>query len=168
MTRPKVTIDTSLGVMIFELYPEAAPATAANFLKLVRKGFYGETADYVCYFYRVIPGFVAQGGPLGDHDEQVNSAPIKGEFGPILHERGVLSMCRSEDPDSASCQFFICLGKLAKLNGQYASFGRLIAGEDVLRQIEQAETTDGLDGAKSRPVEPILILRVEEMVRDSK
>lgn len=70
-------------------------------------------------------------------------------------------MAREEDPDSGSCHFFICLSEIERLNGKYASFGRLIKGEEVLEKIERVETTEGLDGKKSRPVSSIKILRVE-------
>jgi len=161
--RPKVMIDTSLGVMIFELYPEVAPETVANFLKLAESGFWEEGENHASSFYRVVPGFVAQGGPLNGDDEPIDGTPIKGEFGPIGHDRGVLSMARAEDPNSASCHFFICLAMADRLDGKYASFGRLITGENVLHEIEMSERTDGLDGKQSWPVDPIKIRRVREL-----
>jgi len=161
--RPKVMIDTSLGVMIFELYPEVAPETVANFLKLAESGFWEEGENHASSFYRVVPGFVAQGGPLSKDDEPIDGTPIKGEFGPIGHDRGVLSMARAEDPNSASCHFFICLAMADRLDGKYASFGRLITGENVLHEIEMSERTDGLDGKQSWPVDPIKIRRVREL-----
>lgn len=160
LDNPQVVISTSLGKMIFKLYPEVAPVTVENFLELARSQLFEENPSWV---YRVIPGFVAQGGPLGGNDEQLNSAFIKGEFGSIKHERGVISMARSSDPDSANCHFFICLATLERLDGQYASFGRLISGEKVLAAIEDVERTDGVDGKLSRPVPPVRILRVEEL-----
>jgi len=161
--RPKVMINTSLGVMIFELYPEVAPETVANFLKLAESGFWEEGENHASSFYRVVPGFVAQGGPLSKDDEPIDGTPIKGEFGPIGHDRGVLSMARAEDPNSASCHFFICLAMADRLDGKYASFGRLITGENVLHEIEMSERTDGLDGKQSWPVDPIKIRRVREL-----
>ncbi|OGC59675.1 hypothetical protein A2890_02105 [candidate division WWE3 bacterium RIFCSPLOWO2_01_FULL_53_14] len=163
MERPMVLIDTSLGNMIFELYPEVAPETVANFLKLAESGFWEEGENHASSFYRVVPGFVAQGGPLNGDDEPIDGTPIKGEFGPIGHDRGVLSMARAEDPNSASCHFFICLAMADRLDGKYASFGRLITGEDVLHEIEMSERTDGLDGKQSWPVDPIKIQRVREL-----
>ena len=163
MERPMVLIDTSLGNMIFELYPEVAPETVANFLKLAESGFWEEGENHASSFYRVVPGFVAQGGPLNGDDEPIDGTPIKGEFGPIGHDRGVLSMARAEDPNSASCHFFICLAMADRLDGKYASFGRLITGEDVLHEIEMSERTDGLDGKQSWPVDPIKIRRVREL-----
>lgn len=167
MERPMVLIDTSLGNMIFELYPEVAPETVANFLKLAESGFWEEGENHASSFYRVVPGFVAQGGPLNGDDEPIDGTPIKGEFGPIGHDRGVLSMARAEDPNSASCHFFICLAMVDRLDGKYASFGRLITGEDVLHEIEMSERTDGLDGKQSWPVDPIKIQRVRELVPSS-
>lgn len=167
MKSPKVAIFTSLGRMVFELYPEVAPITVANFLKLAESGFWQEGENHASSFYRVVPGFVAQGGPLNGDDEPINGTPIKGEFGPIGHDRGVLSMARAEDPDSASCHFFVCLALADKLDGKYASFGRLIFGEDVLHEIEMSERIDGLDGKQSWPVDQIKILRVEALKKET-
>ena len=129
------------GVIRLELDAEAAPVTVANFEKLVREGFYDGLI-----FHRVISGFMIQGGdPLGSgfggSDEN-----IKGEFlangvaNPISHKRGVISMARSQDPNSASSQFFIMHQDGEFLDGQYAAFGRVTDGMDVVDAIAAVET----------------------------
>ncbi len=129
------------GVIRLELDASAAPLTVANFEKLVRAGFYDGLI-----FHRVISGFMIQGGdPLGSgfggSDEK-----IKGEFlangvaNPISHKRGVISMARSQDPNSASSQFFIMHQDGEFLDGQYAAFGRVTDGMDVVDAIAAAET----------------------------
>lgn len=133
------------GIIDIELYPEVAPITVKNFEKLVSEGFY----DGII-FHRVIEGFMIQGGdPLGmgygGSDEK-----IKGEFlmngvpNKLSHTRGVISMARSQDPDSASSQFFICHADATFLDGQYAAFGKVVSGMDVVDAIAVVET-DGRD-----------------------
>lgn len=124
------------GVMKAELYPEVAPNTVNNFISLVKKGFYNGLI-----FHRVIPGFMIQGGcPQG----QGTGGPgysIKGEFNnngfknELKHTKGVLSMARAMNPNSAGSQFFIMAEDSPHLDGQYASFGRLIEGESVADEI---------------------------------
>ena len=133
------------GIIDIELYPEVAPITVKNFEKLVSEGFY----DGII-FHRVIEGFMIQGGdPLGmgygGSDEK-----IKGEFllngvpTSLSHTRGVVSMARAQDPDSASSQFFICHADATFLDGQYAAFGKVVNGMDVVDAIAEVET-DGRD-----------------------
>lgn len=119
-----------------ELYPETAPISVANFVSLIQKGFYDG-----CIFHRVIPGFMIQGG---DPDGTGMGGPgysIKGEFSSngvennLKHDRGVLSMARSARPDSAGSQFFIMVQKSPHLDGQYASFGKVIDGMDEVDNI---------------------------------
>ena len=129
------------AIMELELYPEIAPITVANFEKLVKSGFY----DGLC-FHRVIPGFMIQGGdPLGNgmggSDEK-----IKGEFkangvnNELKHERGVISMARSFDKNSASSQFFIMHKNAPHLDGSYAAFGRVVSGIEVVDEIASIPT----------------------------
>lgn len=129
------------GIIDIELYPEVAPISVKNFEKLVSEGFY----DGII-FHRVIEGFMIQGGdPLGmgygGSDEK-----IKGEFlmngvpNKLSHTRGVVSMARSQDPDSASSQFFICHADATFLDGQYAAFGKVVNGMDVVDAIAVTET----------------------------
>ncbi|MBO5896722.1 MAG: peptidylprolyl isomerase, partial [Clostridia bacterium] len=125
MEKVKVTMENG-GEFVIELCPEQAPVTCENFLKLVKSGFYNGLT-----FHRVIDGFMAQGGDpegtgCGGSDEN-----IKGEFringvnNTLSHTRGVISMARSSNPNSASSQFFICYGDCTFLDGQYAAFGKV-------------------------------------------
>ena len=128
-----VVIEMENGdVMKGELYPEIAPETVANFEKLVNEGFYDGLT-----FHRVIPGFMIQGGcPLGNGTGGPGYG-IKGEFSAngfennLKHDRGVLSMARAIDPDSAGSQFFIMVEKAPHLDGSYAAFGRIIEGMEA-------------------------------------
>lgn len=139
---PVVTIEMENGgVMKVELYPETAPNTVANFISLVEKGFYNGTI-----FHRVIPGFMIQGG---DPEGTGMGAPgyrIKGEFtanrfqNDLKHTKGVISMARSGHPDSAGSQFFIMVDDAPHLDGQYASFGKVIEGIEVADQIVSVAT----------------------------
>lgn len=130
-----------VGALEVELYPDAAPLTVRNFQDLVAEGFYDGLS-----FHRLIPGFVIQGGdPAGDGSGGPGYS-IKGEFAangvenPILHEAGVVSMARREDFDSAGSQFFIMLGDAPHLDGNYAAFGKVVSGLDVLEKLAQAPT----------------------------
>jgi peptidyl-prolyl cis-trans isomerase B (cyclophilin B) len=137
-------IKTSEGEMVVEFWPEVAPKTVENFKKLAHEGFYDGTA-----FHRVIKGFMIQGGdPLTKDESQQNrwgtggpGYKVKAEFNEKSHARGVLSMARSQDPDSAGSQFFICHGDAKFLDRQYTAFGQLIKGEDVLDKIATTRTT---------------------------
>lgn len=139
---PRVIIEMENGKkMTVELYPKEAPITVANFLKLVNDGFYNGLI-----FHRVISGFMIQGGdPLGTgYGGSENS--IKGEFrangvnNTIRHTRGVISMARSQSPNSASSQFFIMHKDAPYLDGQYAAFGKVVEGIDVVDEIASVET----------------------------
>ena len=128
------------GVMKAELYPEVAPKTVENFVELVKKGFYDGLI-----FHRVIPGFMIQGGcPLGTGTGGPGHM-IPGEFkangheNPLLHDRGVLSMARAMDPNSAGSQFFVMVANSPHLDGQYAAFGKITEGIEVADQIVSAK-----------------------------
>jgi peptidyl-prolyl cis-trans isomerase B (cyclophilin B) len=157
-------IKTSEGNMTVQFWNDAAPETVANFKKLARAGFYNGTT-----FHRVVKGFMIQGGDPNTKDPAKESSygtgdagyKIKAEFNDHGHDRGVISMARSSDPNSASCQFFICLAPVHRLDHQYTTFGKLIKGEDVLDKIGDAETVAGSDGAKSKPLKRITIERIE-------
>jgi peptidyl-prolyl cis-trans isomerase B (cyclophilin B) len=134
-----------------EFYPEDAPKTVENFVTLARKGFYNGLS-----FHRVVPDFVVQGGcPKGDGTGGPGYQ-IKAEFNDRPHVKGVLSMARSANPDSAGSQFFICLADARFLDKQYTAFGKLTAGEDVLEAIGQTPCV-ARGGEKSKPTEPIKI-----------
>lgn len=139
---PVVTFTMENGdVMKAELYPDVAPNTVNNFVSLVKKGFYDGLI-----FHRIIAGFMIQGG---DPDGTGMGGPgysIKGEFNyngfdnSLKHSRGVLSMARAQHPNSAGSQFFIMHANAPHLDGQYAAFGKLIEGEDVLDKIASVDT----------------------------
>ena len=139
---PVVTFTMENGdVMKADLYPDVAPNTVNNFVSLVKKGFYDGLI-----FHRIIAGFMIQGG---DPDGTGMGGPgysIKGEFNyngfdnSLKHSRGVLSMARAQHPDSAGSQFFIMHANAPHLDGQYAAFGKLIEGEDVLDKIASVDT----------------------------
>lgn len=146
MSNPIVTIEMEDGGIIrAELYPEIAPNTVRNFISLVKKGFY----DGVI-FHRVIPGFMIQGGDPTGTGMGGPGYSIEGEFtsngfqNDLKHTRGVLSMARAMDPNSAGSQFFIMHADAKHLDGQYAAFGKVTDGMDVVDQIA-AGKTDGND-----------------------
>ena len=139
---PVVTIEMENGgVMKVELYPETAPNTVANFISLVENGFYNGTI-----FHRVIPGFMIQGGDPEGTGMGGPGYRIKGEFtanrfqNDLKHTKGVISMARSGHPDSAGSQFFIMVDDAPHLDGQYASFGKVIEGIEVADQIVSVAT----------------------------
>ncbi|UOY92980.1 peptidylprolyl isomerase [Ectobacillus sp. JY-23] len=119
-----------------ELYPDIAPNTVLNFISLVQKGFYDGTT-----FHRVIPGFMIQGGDPTGTGTGGPGHTIKGEFtangfkNNLKHQTGVLSMARANDPNSAGSQFFIMVADASQLDGEYAAFGKVIAGMDVVNEI---------------------------------
>jgi peptidyl-prolyl cis-trans isomerase B (cyclophilin B) len=153
-------IKTSEGTMVAEFWPGEAPATVENFKKLAKQGFYDGTA-----FHRVIKDFMIQGGDPLTKDETKQSAwgtgdpgyKIKAEFNKHSHVRGVLSMARSSDPNSAGSQFFICHGNPTFLDGQYTAFGKLIKGDDVLEKIATTKTLPGDRPVKRVNVESVKI-----------
>lgn len=129
MKNPIVTIETNHGKIEVELYPEIAPNTVNNFISLVKKGFYDGTI-----FHRVIPGFMIQGGDPEGTGMGGPGYSIRGEFSHngfknnLRHTRGVLSMARSMFPNSAGSQFFLMVEDAPHLDGEYASFGKVISG----------------------------------------
>ena len=154
MANPVVTITMENGdVMKAELYPEIAPNTVNNFISLVRKGFYDGLG-----FHRIISGFMIQGGDPAGNGTGGPGYSIRGEFSgngfpnDLSHEPGVLSMARASDPDSAGSQFFIMHKSADYLDGQYAAFGKIIEGMDVVNKIAEVPT-DWSD----RPTEPQVI-----------
>ena len=145
MKNPIVTIEMENGnKMKVELYPDIAPNTVKNFVSLIKKGFY----DGVI-FHRVIPGFMIQGGDPNGDGTGGSKENIKGEFSnngvdnDISHTRGTISMARASDPDSASSQFFIVQADSTFLDGDYAGFGHVTEGMDIVDKIcEDAKPTD--------------------------
>ena len=152
-----VVIEMDNGRVIrIELDPGAAPVTVANFEKLVRQKFYDGLT-----FHRVIPGFMIQGGDPKGNGTGGSREHIRGEFAangfsnPIKHVRGVISMARASDPNSASSQFFIMHQDAPHLDGSYAAFGRVVSGMDAVDEIA-AVPTDFRD----KPVTPVVMKRV--------
>ena len=158
MANPIVRITMDSGKVIrLELYPETAPITVENFLDLVKKGFYNGLT-----FHRIISGFMIQGGDPDGNGMGGLGYSIKGEFksngvdNPLKHEKGVISMARSMDPNSAGSQFFIMHEAAPHLDGQYAAFGKVIEGLDVVDEIASVET-----GFQDAPVEKVIMEKVE-------
>lgn len=152
-----VVIEMENGKQIkLELYPEKAPITVANFEKLIGEGFYNGLT-----FHRIISGFMIQGGcPKGDGTGGPEER-IKGEFlangvpNDIKHVRGVISMARSGNPNSAGSQFFIVHKDAPHLDGQYAAFGRVVEGIETVDEIAETET-----GYGDRQLKPVVIKKI--------
>jgi peptidyl-prolyl cis-trans isomerase B (cyclophilin B) len=164
-TNEVAVLNTSEGTMVLEFYPDVAPNHVENFKKLARKGFY----DGTC-FHRVIPGFMIQGGDPNTKNDSAKDSwgmggpgyTINAEFNSKHHARGILSMARTSDPNSAGSQFFICHADAGQLDRQYTVFGNLIKGFDVLDKIA-ATPTEGPD----RPVKRMSIISVKIVPADS-
>jgi len=169
-TNEVAVIKTSEGEMIAEFWPDVAPNTVENFKKLARSGFYDGTA-----FHRIVKGFMIQGGDPLTKDPAKESRygtgdpgyKIKAEFNDRSHERGVLSMARSNDPDSAGSQFFICLANVSRLDHQYTAFGKLIKGDDVLGKIGDAEVTMSGSGERSKPTKRVTVESIKIVPADA-
>jgi len=153
-------IKTSEGDMVIQFWTDAAPGTVENFKKLARQGFYDGTT-----FHRIVKGFMIQGGDPNSKDPAKENSygqggpgyNIKAEFNDHSHDLGVISMARSQDPDSAGSQFFICLGPVHRLDHQYTTFGKLIKGQDVLEKIGEIEVTRNSMGEPSKPTKRVVI-----------
>ena len=169
-TNEVAVIKTSEGEMVAEFWPDVAPNTVENFKKLARSGFYDGTA-----FHRIVKGFMIQGGDPLTKDPAKESRygtgdpgyKIKAEFNDRSHERGVLSMARSNDPDSAGSQFFICLANVSRLDHQYTTFGKLIKGDDVLGKIGDVEVTMSGSGERSKPTKRVTVESIKIVPADS-
>ena len=162
-TVPAAVSDTASGnSFIITLYPDVAPITCENFENLVSQGFYNGLT-----FHRVIEGFMAQGGDPQGTGMGGSDQTIKGEFSvngvenTLSHQRGVVSMARSMDYDSASSQFFICYADCSSLDGSYAAFGEVTEGMEVVDSFLQVDRAMGGDGAMSAPTKPIIMETVE-------
>lgn len=157
-------IATTEGEMVIEFWPDVAPKTVENFKTLAQKGFY----DGTC-FHRIIKGFMIQGGDPLTRDPARESHwgtggpgyQIKAEFNDRSHQRGVISMARSANPDSAGSQFFICDGDASFLDRQYTAFGRLVKGDDVLAKIAGTPVGSSGSGEQSKPQKRIGVVSVK-------
>ena len=163
MNNPKIKFTIkNYGEITAELYPEKAPVTVENFLSLVKKGFFEGLI-----FHRVISGFMIQGGGFDESFNQKKASAIKGEFiangfmsNDLRHTRGVLSMARTSDPNSASSQFFIMHKDAPHLDSQYAAFGKLTSGIEVVDKIANIQTTS-YGWYDDVPRIPVVIEKVE-------
>jgi peptidyl-prolyl cis-trans isomerase B (cyclophilin B) len=163
-------IKTSEGEMVVQFWTDAAPNTIENFKKLAREGFYDGTI-----FHRIVKGFMIQGGDPNSKDpakensygEGGPSYKVKAEFNDHSHQRGVISMARSSDPDSAGSQFFICLAPVPRLDHQYTTFGKLIKGADVLEKIGDTPVTRNSSGEMSKPTKRVVVESIKIVPADS-
>ena len=138
---PVVVIETSMGSIKVELWPDKAPITVKNFLAYVDKGFYDGLI-----FHRVIDGFMAQGGdPTGTGTGGSDKPNLKAEFSDVPHKRGTASMARAMSPDSANSQFFICFEDCSFLDGQYTVWGEVVEGMDAVDKIKRGEPVQNPD-----------------------
>jgi peptidyl-prolyl cis-trans isomerase B (cyclophilin B) len=157
-------VKTNEGEMVVQFWTDAAPNTIENFKKLARQGFYDGTI-----FHRIVKGFMIQGGDPNSKDAAKEGAygqggpgyEIKAEFNNHSHDRGVISMARGPDPDSAGSQFFICLAPVRRLDGQYTTFGKLIKGDDVLDKIGNTPVEGNTQGETSKPTKRVVIESVK-------
>ena len=162
-------IKTSAGELVIEFWPDVAPKTVENFKKLATDGFYDGTA-----FHRIVRGFMIQGGDPLTKDPSSESLwgtgdpgyKIKAEFSDRKHQRGVISMARSQHPDSAGSQFFVCLGDASFLDGQYTAFGKLVEGDDILGNIGETPVSRSGGGEMSKPNTRIGVISITVETRD--
>jgi peptidyl-prolyl cis-trans isomerase B (cyclophilin B) len=163
MNNPKIKIIVrDYGEMIAELYPDKAPNTVKNFLALIEKDFFSGMI-----FHRVIKGFMIQGGGFDESFQQKKADSIRGEFiangfmqNDLRHTRGVLSMARTADPDSASSQFFVMHKDAPHLDAQYAGFGKVIEGLEVIDSIANVKT-GRMGWYDDVPKTPVVIDKIE-------
>ena len=163
-------IKTNEGDIVVQFWNDAAPNTIENFKKLARSGFYDGTI-----FHRIVKEFMIQGGDPNSKDPGKESSygqggpgyKIEAEFNDHSHDRGVISMARSSDPDSAGSQFFICLAPVPRLDGQYTTFGKLIKGDDVLKKIGDTPVTRSSTGEMSRPTKRVVIESIKIVPAES-
>jgi peptidyl-prolyl cis-trans isomerase B (cyclophilin B) len=164
MNNPIIKINVrDFGTMTAELYPEKAPKTVANFVKLAESGFFSGLI-----FHRIIKGFMIQGGGYDENMDHKDAEAIKGEFkangfmqNDLKHTRGVLSMARTQDPDSASSQFFVMHMDAPHLDAQYAGFGKVTDGLDVLDAIASVKTGNFGWYMQDVPKTPVIIDSIE-------
>jgi peptidyl-prolyl cis-trans isomerase B (cyclophilin B) len=147
---PKATMETDHGTIELEFWPDVAPKTVENFLKLARDGFYNGLI-----FHRVIPGFMIQGGCPQGTGTGGPGYQIKAEFSARKHKRGVISMARSSHPDSAGSQFFLMHDDSPHLDGKYTAFGQITKGIEVVDKIAALPC-----GSNDRPKQPPKIVKI--------
>ena len=154
-------VETSIGTLAIAFYTDVAPEHCKGFKRLVTSGFYSGTR-----FHRIIDGFVVQGGDIltrdGNPDNDGTGGPgynLPAEFSGIPHDLGILSMARSQDPNSAGSQFFICLSRQGtqSLDGQYTVFAKVVGGMDVVQKLGKTPTQMNKYGEKSSPIAPVYV-----------
>lgn len=160
MAKQCVSLDTESGLIVLEMYPESAPESVRNFLNLAATGLLDTTT-----FSRVVPNFVIQGGDLYTREGEVTRAVglrarkvVPDEPNSILHERGIISMARSDEPNTATTNFFILVDSASYLDGKFAAFGRVTKGMDVVDAINKADVTD------EKPADPVRIKKASVAV----
>ncbi len=171
--KPKVKLTTSLGVIVLELEPDAAPKTVENFLKYVKKGQYKETI-----FHRVIPGFMIQGGGYVDYlgkkrtDGSIPNEADRALAAGLKNKRGTVAMARTPDPNSAAAEFFINVvdnpaldfkGKANDKTWGYCVFGKVVQGLEVVDRIKAVKTSNKRSDFLNLPVKPVLIKDAEQL-----
>jgi peptidyl-prolyl cis-trans isomerase B (cyclophilin B) len=163
-------IKTNEGEMVVQFWTDAASNTIENFKKLARQGFYDGTI-----FHRIVKDFMIQGGDPNSKDPAKENSygqggpgyKIKAEFNDHPHDRGVISMARAADPDSAGSQFFICLAPVHRLDHQYTTFGKLIKGDDVLEKIGNTPVERNAQSEPSKPTKRVVIESVKIVPAES-
>ena len=159
--REAAILETNYGTVVLSFFPDAAPEHCKSFKRLVRAGYFDHTR-----FHRILDGFVIQGGDILTRDDDPSNDGTGGpgynlpaEFNGIPHDLGILSMARSQNPNSAGSQFFICLSRerTSFLDGQYTVFGKVIGGLDVVQTIGRVEVRPNMYGEPSSPVAPVFI-----------
>jgi cyclophilin family peptidyl-prolyl cis-trans isomerase len=153
-TNKIVTLETNMGKMTLELYHDVAPAHADSFVARTQEGFYDSTI-----FHRIIDGFMIQGGDPEGTGMGGAKYKLNAEFSKLPHKDGALSMARAQDINSASSQFFICLGNAGFLDGKYTVFGQLIKGYDVLHAIGKVPVGPSPSGENSKPLQPVTLIK---------
>lgn len=151
---PEIAIETDFGTMKLELFRDVAPVHVDSMLARIKDSFYNGLT-----FHRIIDGFMIQGGDPKGNGTGNAGYYLPAEFSDVPHLEGTLSMARSQDPNSASCQFFICLAPQPYLNKQYTVFGQLMEGNDVLHKIGKVETV-AMGREKSKPAEDVFIRKM--------
>ncbi|MBN2227490.1 MAG: peptidylprolyl isomerase [candidate division Zixibacteria bacterium] len=160
---PEIAIETSFGTMKFELFRDVAPGHVDSMLARAREGFYDSLK-----IFRVIAGFMAQTGDPMNVGMGNAGYNLTAEFSDLPHKRGTLSMARSQQPNSASCQFFICFNRVSHLDGKYTVFGQMMEGEDVLARLEAVKVTKNpKTGENALPAEDVYMKKMT-ILKDNK
>ncbi len=148
----RAVVETNKGTFTVRFLPDKAPLHVENFVKLAEAGYYNNTT-----FHRIIPGFMIQGGDpegtgMGGHSWRGPGTTVKAEFSDIPHDKGTLSMARTNDPNSAGSQFFVCVGRQSFLDGKYSAFGQVEQGYEVVEAISKVQTDK-----RDKPLEPVIM-----------